>query len=112
MSTQKLYFYECFEAAKYYRSGYTWNWTLKMVKADIRANYHSPTRIKIRLIGEETEEYCEQIKLKKKLCPKCHENYLDQNSSRNALSRRDNKTEICEKCGMTEAFEDMLGYNK
>lgn len=46
------------------------------------------------------------------LCPKCKENYLDPNPGRNALSRKDNKTLICEKCGMTEAFEDMLGYNK
>jgi hypothetical protein len=58
----KLYFYECFEAAKYYRCGYTMNYTLKRVKEDVKGNFITPTRIKIRLIGEETEEYFEQIK--------------------------------------------------
>ena len=61
----KLYFYECFEAYKHYRSGYTWNRTLKAVKKDIQSNYITPSRIKIRLIGEETEEYMQQIKIKR-----------------------------------------------
>ncbi|HSW76131.1 MAG TPA: hypothetical protein VLG50_03760 [Candidatus Saccharimonadales bacterium] len=58
---QKLYFYNCLEAAKYPRSGYTLNYTLKAVKKDIQRNYITPARIKIRLIGEETEEYCVQM---------------------------------------------------
>ena len=41
-------------------------------------------------------------KLKKKKCPKCgmcYEGYP-------AISRRDNKTEICSTCGVVEALED------
>lgn len=59
---QKLYFYQCLEAVKYPRSGYTLNYTLKAVKNDIKKKYVSPSKIKIRLIGEETQEYCEQMK--------------------------------------------------
>lgn len=59
---EKLYFYECFEAYKHYRSGYTLNRSYNAVKKDIKGNYITPSRIKIRLIGEETEEYMEQIK--------------------------------------------------
>ena len=59
---EKLYHYTCLEAGKYFRSGYTMNYTLKAVKKDIQSNYVTPTRIKIRLIGEETEEYVENIK--------------------------------------------------
>lgn len=38
-----------------------------------------------------------------KLCPKCNRLL----GSRPALSRRDNKTEICAECGIKEALEDM-----
>ena len=38
-----------------------------------------------------------------KVCPICNREY----SERPALSRRDNKTEICPNCGMLEALEDM-----
>lgn len=44
-------------------------------------------------------------------CPKCKGPLGDYP----ALSRRDNKTEICSECGMLEAFEDMekaLGIKK
>ena len=37
------------------------------------------------------------------LCPKCEEHYCDEP----ALSRRDNKTEICSNCGIVEALEDL-----
>lgn len=37
-----------------------------------------------------------------KYCPKCHKQY----SGYPAISRRDNKTEICSKCGQIEALED------
>jgi hypothetical protein len=59
---EKLYHYTCLEAGKYFRNGYTMNYTLKAVKKDIQSNYITPSRIKIRLIGEETEEYIENIK--------------------------------------------------
>lgn len=41
-------------------------------------------------------------------CPKCGELY----NAPPALSRRDNKTEICPDCGMREALEDWYGSNK
>lgn len=63
---QKLYFYTCLEAYKYPRNGYTWDYTLKKVKQNLQKNYTDPSKIKIRLIGEETEEYCEQMKLLRK----------------------------------------------
>ena len=36
-----------------------------------------------------------------RLCPKCHKHYNDYP----AISRVDNKTEICPKCGQLEALE-------
>ena len=39
-------------------------------------------------------------------CPRCKWNLLKQQTGRNALSRRDNKTGICSECGTQEAFED------
>lgn len=36
-----------------------------------------------------------------KYCPKCHKQY----SGYPAISRVDNKTEICSKCGQIEALE-------
>lgn len=36
-----------------------------------------------------------------KICPKCHKQYSDYP----ALSRVDNKTEICPECGQLEALE-------
>lgn len=41
--------------------------------------------------------------MKRKFCPRCKENPIPRFP---ALSRRDNKTEICPSCGMQEAFED------
>ncbi|MCI8655458.1 MAG: hypothetical protein HFJ48_06305 [Clostridia bacterium] len=37
------------------------------------------------------------------ICPKCNKRYA---KGRGALSRRDNKTEICSRCGYIEAMED------
>ncbi|PHA62874.1 hypothetical protein [Bacillus wiedmannii] len=39
------------------------------------------------------------------LCPKCK----TEHKKLRALSRRDNKTMICDSCGTREAMEDMLG---
>jgi len=36
-----------------------------------------------------------------RLCPKCHKYYNDYP----AISREDNKTEICPQCGQLEALE-------
>lgn len=61
MKRDHLYFYQCLEAAKYPRSGYTLNYSLKAVKEDVSRNYITPTRVKVRLIKEDSEEYVEQI---------------------------------------------------
>ena len=41
-----------------------------------------------------------------KICPRCGKEY----DGYPAISRKDNKTEICPDCGIEEAFEDYFGY--
>lgn len=43
------------------------------------------------------------------LCPRCKEVELREEGG-NALSRKDNKTEICSNCGTAEAMEIFLSY--
>ena len=38
------------------------------------------------------------------VCPICHKNYFEPP----ALSRKDNKTEICPNCGIKEALEILI----
>ena len=45
---------------------------------------------------------------KNKICPICKEEMGEYP----AISRRDNKTEICSHCGMLEALEDFYKANK
>lgn len=40
----------------------------------------------------------------RKKCPICHKRYRGYS----AISRRDNKTEICNNCGVEEAMQDYL----
>lgn len=42
------------------------------------------------------------------ICPLCNEEIIGYPS----LSRRDNKTNICNKCGMLQALEDFIKYQK
>lgn len=42
----------------------------------------------------------------KRICPECGKEY----SSRPALSRKDNKTMICPKCGMMEALDAVRDF--
>ena len=42
------------------------------------------------------------------VCPKCHQDYYGYPS----ISRIDNKTKICDKCGLTEALTDFFEYEK
>ena len=42
------------------------------------------------------------------ICPKCGHEYYGYPS----ISRKDNKTEICDKCGLTEALNDFFKYEK
>lgn len=42
-------------------------------------------------------------------CPICNENELKEEGL-NALSRKDNKTEICSECGQREAIEEYEKY--
>jgi hypothetical protein len=44
------------------------------------------------------------------LCPVCKKNPLHPNKVMNSLSRRDNKTYICNECGQREAMEDYQKY--
>lgn len=43
-----------------------------------------------------------------RLCPICKENYTGYP----AISRKDNKTEICPTCGVRESFEAFLKYKE
>ena len=49
-----------------------------------------------------------------KVCPKC-EGYIPNNATPGAypgaLSRVDNKTEICSECGILEALDDYIRLN-
>lgn len=44
------------------------------------------------------------MKNEKRVCPRCSCTYTDFP----ALSRKDNKTEICPDCGLAEALADMM----
>lgn len=44
------------------------------------------------------------MKLKK--CPICNKRYYGQG----AISRRDNKTEICNNCGINQAMQDFINF--
>ena len=61
---------------------------------------------------EEAEEICRKIDSVNfkiyPVCPRCHNEY----DGYSAISRTDNKTEICEKCGLTEALWDFFEYEK
>lgn len=59
---EKLYYYECMEASKYFRSGYTLHNTIKMVKEDVKRNYITPTKIHVRLVKVLSEEYTREYK--------------------------------------------------
>ena len=41
-------------------------------------------------------------------CPRCSNDF----SEHPALSRRDNKTEICSQCGIDEAMEDFIEFQR
>ncbi|RJX22771.1 MAG: hypothetical protein C4575_00555 [Desulforudis sp.] len=43
-----------------------------------------------------------------KTCPRCGERKLDPEKVRNALSRRDNETYVCNDCGTDEAMYDLV----
>lgn len=44
------------------------------------------------------------VERKERVCPVCGKTYTDYP----AISRRDNKTEICPQCGTDEAFADFF----
>ena len=55
-----------------------------------------------KIIGKETNYYLGISKI----CPKCKHTIIGYP----ALSREDNKTEICSNCGTMEAIKDFLKY--
>ena len=61
------------------------------------------------LLAEAKLEIGEQIMDKKFICPECDgpiPNAKDVGKYAGAISRKDNKTEICSNCGVREALED------
>lgn len=46
--------------------------------------------------------------MKSKICPVCGNKY----NGYPAISRKDNKTEICPDCGVAEALKDFVNYIK
>ena len=62
--------------------------------------------------SEEAEEICKTIASMNfkiyPVCPRCHKEY----EGYPAISRIDNKTEICEKCGLTEALWEFFEHEK
>lgn len=61
---------------------------------------------------EEAEEICESLNNENfkiyPVCPRCHNEY----AGHPAISRYDNKTEICEKCGLMEGLWAFFEYEK
>jgi len=43
--------------------------------------------------------------MEKRICPRCGKEYIEVP----AISRKDNKTEICSQCGLAEALLAMTG---
>ena len=62
--------------------------------------------------SEKAEEVCSNIGFGDfkiyPVCPSCHEEYDGYPS----ISRHDNKTKICDKCGLLEALWDFFEYEK
>jgi predicted RNA-binding Zn-ribbon protein involved in translation (DUF1610 family) len=54
------------------------------------------------------KKYFKKVRLRgmSQVCPKCQEVFDEYP----AISRRDNKTEICPRCGVEEAMEDFNNY--
>ena len=48
----------------------------------------------------------------RKICPRCRVGHLHEDEVMNCLSRRDNKTYICERCGQQEAMIDWASSQK
>lgn len=46
----------------------------------------------------------------KNICPRCKTNELHPKEVYNSLSRKDNKTYICNICGTKEALEEYLAF--
>ena len=45
----------------------------------------------------------------KVLCPRCRSSVLNIDGVYNAMSRIDNETQICNRCGMDESLRDHFG---
>jgi RNA polymerase subunit RPABC4/transcription elongation factor Spt4 len=58
------------------------------------------------LTVKEIEDYELIPMFKENVCPICKMNDLLEEGA-NALSRKDNKTEICSECGVAEAMEEL-----
>lgn len=45
----------------------------------------------------------------KKMCPRCRDSVLHSAGVYNAVSRIDNETQICSRCGLDESLRDHFG---
>lgn len=82
---------------------------------ELQKHYHKEYKLINSALDTICELYFEHIKEKNNIdeeeaiiCPKCNKNELNTNILKNALSRRDNKTYICNECATMEALEDYL----
>ena len=48
-----------------------------------------------------------RLEIRDLICPKCKENEIHADEVMNSLSRKDNKTYICNSCGVQESMEEM-----
>ncbi len=98
------------------------NQEVYFVKLEIQQMFNTDFDVRIcsKTIGgatkykniEEAEEECQRINEKSfkiyPICPKCNQEYYGYPS----ISRIDNRTKICDKCGLTEALTDFFEYEK
>ena len=81
-------------------------------EVDVRYCYKSIKDATLYDSMEEAEEMCQIINNKSfkiyPVCPRCHNEY----DGHPAISRYDNKTEICDKCGLMEALWNYFEHEK
>lgn len=83
--------------------------------SDYQARYCSEVIEGARWFSEnelgEAKELCQELNNEFKIypvCPRCNHEYEEPP----AISRKDNKTKICSKCGTNEALHAFINYSK
>lgn len=95
-----------------------------VVNIECVSNYSGTAEFSVRLLDERTEklrstlvtfsEQCDaiEVRFERTECPRCGEvipNVEHRGEYLGAISRLDNKTEICSTCGSEEAFGGLMG---